>query len=181
MVLATMSPTKPKRNRQAKKRQTIRESLWPESEDTFWNRTKNKGFTTIPRVMPLIMRLIDELGDKKRPSAVYLELWARVFDEGLVSIQNEKEFAFAAGYNGTRAERSMRERLLILVEQGFIKAKRDGLVEYGHILIVNPLQVCVDLNAANKVSEQWWSAFVRRTTEVGAALPNPTSRPRKMK
>lgn len=120
--------------------------------------------------------MIDELSEKVSASSVYLELWARVFDEGIVSIPNEKEFALAAGYTGNRAVRTMNERLLSLIELGFIKAKPDFGVDYGQILLVNPLQVCVDLKASRPIDEAWWSAFVRRSTEVGAALPAPRHR-----
>jgi hypothetical protein len=171
MAIIVDANSKPKRNRQAIKRNDLRDRLWPGSETTFWNRTQNRGFTTIPRLLPLIMSLVRKLSGRLDPSMVYLELWARVFDEGLVSITNDKDFAYSAGYEGTRAERTLHERLLKLSDLGFIKVHGDGLREFAHILIVNPLDVCVRLHDEHKVDSAWWAAFVRRAGEVGAELP----------
>jgi hypothetical protein len=183
---AATEPKPRKRNRQALKRAVLRDRLWPGSADAFWDRTNNKGFTTIPRLLPLIMSLIRKLSGRLDPSMVYLELWARVFDEGIVSIMNEREFAFSAGYEGTRAERTMRERLLQLKELGFIRTHEDGNREFAHILLMNPLITCCQLRDAGRVEDAWWAAFNRRAGEVGADLPEPplpdyltTPRPRK--
>lgn len=172
--MATVVETDPKpkkKNRQAIKRTDLRDRLWPGSADQFWDRTNNKGFTTIPRLLPLVMSLIRKLSGRFDPSSVYLELWARVFDEGMVSIASEKEFAFAAGYEGMRAERTMRERLLKLKELGFIKTHEDGNSEFAHILIVNPIIACFVLHAKDQVPAAWWAAFLRRAGEIGAELP----------
>ncbi|HTU25058.1 MAG TPA: hypothetical protein VMF30_06660 [Pirellulales bacterium] len=170
-LAAALGPVSPRRNRQATKRHALREQLWPNSGDEFWNRTKNKGFTTIPRLLPLIMGLIRSLSGRLDPTLLYLELWARVFDEGLVSITNEKELAYSAGYDGTRAERTMRERLFKLKELGFIKTHEDGIREFAHIMLVNPITRCSELHAEGKAPDAWWAAFVRRAGEVGAELP----------
>jgi hypothetical protein len=172
MATAAENDLKPaKKNRQAIKRTDLRDRLWPGSETAFWNRTHNKGFTTIPRLLPLIMTLIRSLSGRLDPSMVYLELWARVFDEGLVTISNEKDLAYSAGYTGTRAERTLRERLLKLDELGFIKTHDDGIREFAHILIVNPITTCITLHDQDKVDKAWWAAFVRRAGEIGAELP----------
>lgn len=158
------------------RRQALRDQLWPDAGAAFWSRKLNKGFTTIPRLLPLVMVLIRRLSGKLDPSSVYLELWARVFDEGLVSITNERDLAFAAGYTGKRAERTMAERLRCLENLGFIRIKADGVRQFAHILILNPLQVCVDKHAERAGHDDvWWTAFVRRANEVGAELPGVSS------
>ncbi len=102
------------------KREGLRNQLWPGSADIVWSRHRDKGFTTIPRSLPLVMRIINELTPKGDASRVYLELWARSFDEGLVTVHDEHEMAFGAGYDGPRAVRTWREHIEALVSLGFI-------------------------------------------------------------
>jgi hypothetical protein len=161
-----------------RKRRNLRDQLWPGSARLIWDFTDREGvvgFATIPRLMPLVMHLIKILsgpgsGD---PSPVYLELWCRDFGQGIVTIADEAECAYASGYSSTRALRTWREHMLRLVELGFILHKREGLREYAHVLLLNPLSVCARLNAAGKVPEEWWTAFVRRANEIGATIPAP--------
>jgi hypothetical protein len=63
--------------------------------------------------------------------------------------------------------------MLRLVELGFILHKREGLREYAHVLLLNPLAVCAQLNAEGRGPEKWWTAFVRRANEIGATIPAP--------
>lgn len=115
-----------------------------------------------------------EQSSKGNPSLVYLELWARSFDEGMVEIVNEDDCAYAAGYRGTRAERTWREHILQLEEVGFIKTKPRGNREIVYVLLLHPLAVCARLYADNRfdVPEEWWTAFVHRVHEIGAKIPH---------
>jgi hypothetical protein len=115
--------------------------------------------------------LVNELTPKGDPSGVYVELWARAFDEGLVTINDESEHTYCAGYRGTRAVRTWRERILRLAELGFIEYKPNGNREVGHILLLNPLGVCSLLYKQGKVPEEWWSMFAKRVSEIGATIP----------
>ena len=90
-----------KKNAQAKKREKLREELWPGSRDDLWDRKSEKGFTTIPRLLPLVMHLIKIIATKGNPSPVYLELWARAFDEHIITINDEEGAAYACGYTGS--------------------------------------------------------------------------------
>jgi hypothetical protein len=159
----------------ALRRIQIRDSLWPDAADVTWHRKTNDGFATIPRVLPLVMHLITILSKKGEGNAsnVYLELWAQAPDEMIVTIRDESACAYAAGYSGTRAERTWRERLLTLSELGFIRIKPHGLRDIGHILLLNPLLVCAQLRRSRSkdVPEAWWTAFVQRASEVGAKIP----------
>jgi len=161
-------------NVQDQRREALREQLWPNSSSAIWSRHENYGFTTIPRLLPLVMSLITRLSKKGDPSMVYLGLWTRAFDQGIISNPDEVVMAYEAGYSGTRAVRSWRERIFALRELGFIKIRSQGNREIGHVLILNPLAVCAKLFKAkpNEVSEEWWTAFVARANEIGAALPD---------
>lgn len=105
------------------------------------------------------------------PSLVYLDLWSRCFDEGVVVIRDEAECAFAAGYTGTRATRSWNERVHVLQELGFIETKRAHNREFAQILILNPIQVAARLHEEGEVDEAWWNAFLSRAEEIGAVIP----------
>jgi hypothetical protein len=103
-----------------------------------------------------------------------LELWCKDWGQGIISIQDEQECAFAAGYSGNRAVRTWKERMYALVELGFILAKQEGNREYGQVLLLNPLAVAARLRGEGRVSDEWWTAFVRRANDIGAKIPaNP--------
>jgi hypothetical protein len=155
----------------AKKREKLREELWPGSGDELWDRKQEKGFTTIPRLLPLVMHLIDYLTPKGNPSRVYLELWARAFDEHIITVNDEEGLAYASGYTGTRAVRTWREHIFALCELGFIKAAPQGNREIAHVMLLNPIAICVGLHQNKKTPKEWWNAFVHRASEIGARIP----------
>jgi hypothetical protein len=148
----------------------LRNELWPDiTSDSLWNRKLNDGFTTMPRPMPHILQIMDDLADKGKPvSNVYLTLWCRVFDESLVVIQNEKEMAFEAGFTGQRAVTTWHSRMRNLVDMGFIEAKPGSLGEYNYVLILNPYLVIKKFKKANKISQQLYTALFARAQDVGA-------------
>jgi len=157
--------------RLARKREELRETLWPGASANVWSRHRDKGFTTIPRSLPLILRLISELTPKGDASSVYLDLWARSYDEGLLTVHDEQEMAFSAGYDGPRAARTWREHIDTLVDLGFIQTKELGNRDIGHILILDPHKVAAQLHATGGIPSEWWNAFVTRLNEVGATVP----------
>jgi hypothetical protein len=148
----------------------LREQLWPNiTSDSLWNRKQNVGFTTIPRPMPHILQIMDELAAKGKPvSNVYLSLWCRVFDESMIVIQNEKDMAFEAGFTGQRAVTTWHSRMRNLVDMGFIEAKPGSLGKYNYVLIFNPYFVIKKLRKAKKISEELYIALFARAQDVGA-------------
>lgn len=159
-----------------RKRQDLRDQLWPGSEEWVWGEEKEVGYVKAPRAMPLILGLIRHLsaGTKSGdPSAVYFDLWCRSMGQGLVTVSDEEDCAFSSGYTSTRAVRTWRGHMFQLVSLGFILAKADGNREFGQVLLLNPLAVCARLRAEGKVPEAWWTSFARRVSEVGAKIPPP--------
>ena len=171
LSLADVLKKEKKSRSPARRREKMRDSLWSDSAEMVWNRKTATGFTTIPRLLPLVTALITELAPKGDPSRVYVELWSRVFDEGLVTILDESENAYCAGYTGTRATRTWRERMLTLSELGFVRFKPVGNREIGQVLLLDPLGVCHRLHKEQRVPDEWWSMFVKRATEIGAEIP----------
>jgi hypothetical protein len=163
---------RPRRRTAAEARESLRDQLWPGSDSRIWDRHSNQGFTTVPRLLSLVLVLIKDLcGGAGDASRVYLDLWFRSYDEGFINVIDDEELAYSSGYKGTRAARSWRERILKLQELGFIEVKPRGNTEVGYVLILNPLHVCARLNAVGKTEPEWWTAFVGRANEVGAVIP----------
>lgn len=175
----TADPEMPRNKRHrktaAQRRIALRDELWPHSLEEVWERHTSDGWTTFPRLISLVTVLIRELSNSGDPSSAYIELWSRVYDEGLVQIKNELEHAYAAGYSGNRATRTWRERLDVLEDLGFIKIKPNGAQKYGYVLIVNPLLVASRLKKqlSTRVPDEWWLAFRSRGDEIGADIPSP--------
>ncbi len=172
-----IDPEVPKNKRDRRKaherREDLRNELWPGSADEVWSRHGTSGWTTIPRVLPLITVLLRHLtknngGDA---SSVYIELWARVYDEGYVQISNQLDHVYASGYTGARGLRTWQERMRLLEDHGFIKIQSNGAQEFGHILLVDPLLVASRHKRNNRTPEGWWAAFRSRADEIGADIP----------
>lgn len=162
-----------KRRRRPKlneRRIRTRDRHWPDAADRIWSRTENDGFSTIPRLLPLILVLVKSLSKSGDPTSPYMDLWARVFDEGLIEVKNPGEFAYSSGYQGKRAVRTWTERMRELKSLGFIDYKPRAGSEIGYVLLINPLKRAVELKAENKVPDEWWDAFIERAEEVGAEV-----------
>src|SRR5438552_7236469 len=88
------------------RREQIRKEFW--SEEDLWGVEKEQGWSRIPRTISLLLTLLDykELSGRENVSRVYLELYARHMDNGIVEITNEVEFTFACGYSPDRGLRS---------------------------------------------------------------------------
>jgi hypothetical protein len=154
-----------------KKQLALRQKLWPEAQSAeLWNRKRNDGFVTVPRTMPLVLRIIDELAKGLRPSPVYLELWSRVFDEGFVTLSKAEEMAFGSGYYGQRAVLTWRKRIETLRDLGFIQVASGPSGPLSYALIMNPHLVIKEHKKKKSVGfcEDSFHALLARGLEVGA-------------
>jgi len=151
----------------------MRSMLWPDlDESKLWLRQTNDGYTTLPRTMPLIMNLINDLSKsvnsgKSAPAGkAYLVLWCRVFDEAMVKIDNEAAAAVEAGYIGERNTTTWREHLRVLKDLGFIDYKPGTSGPCHYILIYNPYHV---IKAHRKdIQEATYITLYQRALEIGA-------------
>ena len=153
------------------KRLELRGKLWPDvKEDQVWSRKRSHGFTTIPRSLPLMMEIMDDLSPGKPLSRAYLTLWCRVWDEGFITINNSKELAFESGFSGQRAERTWVERMRTLRDLGFINPVAGGAGEFNFVLLPNPYQVIVKLKKkmGSTIHQQKYTALLNRAIEIGA-------------
>ena len=150
----------------------LRNKLWPDLKpEDLWNRNVYDGFTSIPRTMPLIMNIIDDLvPGSKRTSITYLTLWGQAYDEMYVSLQNPEELAFYSGYTGQRAVRSWKERMKELRKLGFIRTASGTAGEFSHCVILNPHFAIRRLHAAKTpgLTESAYNALVERAITINA-------------
>lgn len=122
----------------AKKNRDLQEQLWPGSGAWVWDRDRHRGFTTLPRTMPLVMRVVDGLAPKGQPvSATYLALWCAGWDSPFVALR-PRELAYAAGFGGQRAEHTWAGRMRLLKGLKFIDTKPGKAGEFTYALIFNP-------------------------------------------
>ena len=170
MVTLSKKSTKKRASKMSTRTLKLREQLWPELDKALlWNRTTAKGFTTVPRTMPHMFEIIDDLGGKGTPlSRVYFSLWCRVFDESLIEIKSYNELAYEAGFSGQRAVTLWKQRMARLVELGFILAEEGTGGKYDYILLLNPYSIIKQSYEAGKIQKYKYIALFNRVQEVGA-------------
>lgn len=154
-----------------KKIQGLVQKFWPDTiEGEVWNRKAHDGYFTVPRTMPLIMNIIDDLTKGAPASAVYLDLWARAYDEMYVSLSKPQEMAFHSGFTGQRAVRAWSERVKKLHELGFIGLAEGSAGPLSHALIYNPHTVIERLhrNKHPGLVSMKYMALIERGNEIGA-------------
>ena len=158
-----------------KKQEALREELWPDSTARVWRAYQEKGYCCLPRVLPLLLRLWNDkriIGGKAGDCGpVYVELLARGRGQGIVELGNEGEHAYLAGYSGTRAVRSWRERVEGLERAGFIEVKARPNQRVGVVLLVHPHLVAERLHRRELVDDEWWATYQRLLREHGASVP----------
>lgn len=160
----------------------LREALWPTvTEDMLWlvrdrnGTTEKKGFVEIPRTLPLFMEIIDAAskqvgpGGKSVPAGrAYLVLCSRVFDERLLKIDAEAEFAMEAGYRGERNISTWRQHLNVLRDLGFIDFKEGPAGPCQYVLLLNPYHAARTLQAKGWIQGVTYTALLQRALDIGA-------------
>lgn len=159
-----------RRNRDILKRQLqARSKLWPDlTESMLWNRG-NEGWVAVPRLMPLMMSIMDDLSGKGFPvGRTYLEMWVRLRDEQFLTLNRPEEMAFHAGFEGQRALRTWKDRVQRLANLGFIGLKPGPLGDLSYAVFYNPYHIVKRAYLAGKVQEKKWQALVIRANEIDA-------------
>lgn len=147
-----------------------RRKLWPDlSKQMLWSMD-NDGWVALPRLMPLMLGVMDDLSGKGFPvGRTYLELWSRIrIEESFLTLNRPEEMAFHAGFEGQRALRTWKDRMQRLSKLGFIGVKPGPLGDLSYALIYNPYHVIRRAYLAGNVQENKWQALVIRANEVGA-------------
>lgn len=157
------------RKKIAKRQLELRNRLWPSiGDDALWSRHSYNGFTTLPKAMPLMLSIMDDLAGGQPVSSTYLELWCRTFDESFVVLSKPREMAFHSGFTGQRAERQWKDRLKILRDLGFIMLEEGPSGPFSYALLLNPYKVIKHLydtgNAGVRADK--YNALMERAIEI---------------
>jgi hypothetical protein len=152
----------------SEKRKILRKQFWP--NDDAWTGEED-GWFKAPRTLPLLLVLLKAKalrgkGVKESPATTYLELLSHHYGGGLIELRSENEHAHAAGFTGTRAVRSWKERMATLEKIGFIKTRSLGAHRLKYVLLMHPVSVVQSLKAAGDLDDEWWDTYRARQMEV---------------
>ncbi len=131
-----------------------------------WNRKEQNGFTTLPRWLPLVCRIMDKLSSGKPLSSTYLSLWFRGNDDAFINIKDEASLAFESGFDIQRKIYTWKQRMKLLKEFNFIEVKQGDKSEYQYVLIREPYQAIMELG--EKIQQKSRLTLIERMKEVGA-------------
>lgn len=154
------------------KQAEIRKQVFGDLETSkIWHRKRAKGFTTIPRTMPLLGGIMDGLSGKGKPvSTTYLELWCRSNDDGFITLSKQSDIAFASGFSGLRGVSTWKERVRKLEKLKFLDTKPGVSGNLHYVQLWNPYLV-IKYHKESKtegLAEDRYFALVERMIEIGA-------------
>lgn len=146
-----------------------RRKLWPDLDEKMLWTMDSDGWVAVPRLMPLMMSIMDDLSGKGFPvGKTYLEMWCRLREELFLTLNRPEEMAFHAGFEGQRALRTWKDRVNRLGQLGFIGLKPGPLGDFSYAVFYNPYHVIKRAYMRGQVRENKWQALVIRANEVGA-------------
>jgi hypothetical protein len=140
---------------------------WPEF--WIWNRKRDPGWSSVPRILPIAMQAIDNHAAKGTPGGHTLFcLWARSPDHVLVTIENQAVFAAEAGFRGLRAVDTWRKRMKVLRDLGFIVPQKGQMGDFHHVMLINPIAGVERMYQEGKVHRDLYDRFITRLEDTGA-------------
>jgi hypothetical protein len=146
----------------------LRQKFWPEAtEEDLWNKS-SKGFIAIPRVLPLIHLIMDELSIGSPVSDTYFALWCRNWDQNVIEVESAKTIAVESGFLGQRCETTWVSRIKKLKDLGFIKTAPGTSHEHQYILMLNPFRVVTNLYEKKKVDKKIYNSLIERALKIGS-------------
>jgi len=159
-----------RRQRDIAKRQIeARSKLWPDLEAQMLWSMDNDGWVAVPRLMPLMMSIMDDLSGKGYPvGQTYLEMWCRLREEQFLTLNRPEEMAFHSGFEGQRALRTWKDRVQRLANLGFIGLKSGPLGDLSYAVFYNPYHIIKRAFLDGKVQERKWQALIVRANEISA-------------
>lgn len=153
----------------ARRQIEARARLWPELEESMLWSMKSDGWVAVPRLMPLMMNIMDDLSGKGFPvGRTYFELWCRLREEQFLTLNRPEEMAFHAGFEGQRALRTWKDRAQRLANLGFIGLKSGPLGDLSYAIFYNPYHIIKQAFIRGEFQERKWQALIIRANEIGA-------------
>jgi hypothetical protein len=131
-------------------------------------RERSDGWLSVPRAIPLLMQIMDNLSKGKPVSSTYLDLWCRTYDDSFVVANKSREMAFFSGFTGERAERTWASRMNILADLGFIEIAEGPNGPVSYVLLYNPYQVVKKHFEKGAINVASFNALKQRMIEIGA-------------
>lgn len=167
-------PRRPTSSREAsaiaRKQLAIRELHWPDASRHLWDRKAHKGFTTIPKTMPLILKIMDEMTKGAPVSSTYLTLWCNTWDNSFATLNRHGEMANASGFGGQRGDHTWRNRVKKLRDLRFIDIAAGKAGPMSNAIIWNPHLVIRwhrEKNTPGLIAASY-NALLELALEVGA-------------
>jgi hypothetical protein len=159
-----------KKNAVLERQLQVRLKLWPNvTDEMLWGGDDAQGFSMVPRPMPLMMSIMDDLSGKGFPvGQTYLELWCRLREERFLTLNRPEEMAFHAGFSGQRALRTWKDRVKRLADLGFIELQPGPLGDLSYAIFLNPYHILKRHFVNGKINAGRWQALVIRALEIGA-------------
>ena len=153
----------------ARQKLRMRDTLWPDLDETrLWSRERSDGWLSVPRPMPLLLKIMDSLSKGKPVSSTYLDLWCRTYDDSFIIANKDREMAYFSGFTGERAVRTWTMRMRSLKDLGFIDIKSGPNGPISYVLIFNPYLVVREHYEAGHVNETFFNSLAQRMIEIGA-------------
>lgn len=158
-------------NKMAEKRKELIGLNWGKDLEKLelWDRRVDNGFSTVPRTLPYICRVIEHFAEKGKPlSQTYMALWCRMTDEGLIEIREKEALAYEAGFSGPRAVTTWASRMKVLVQEGFIDCRSGTSGDFHYTLMLHPLKV-IRCKYEDQSLDDDYRRLVARMSDVGAS------------
>nr|WP_319385610.1 hypothetical protein [uncultured Roseibium sp.] len=157
------------------KQSAMQAKLFPEQDGKkYWDvkdKARTKGYTSMPRTIPLIGAMADLMAGKGKPvTSTYLELWCRCNERGFVNVSKHSDVSFASGFSGERGISTWKQRLRKLEALGFISIQSGTAGEIHYVQIWNPYLVIKFHEEAGTdgFSDKHYNAYLDRYYEIGA-------------
>lgn len=150
----------------------LRNGMFSDAAKRLWSHKPSGAFVTIPKTMPFIVRILDEITKGAPVGTVYSTLWTFTWtnDAFIKMGGREKQIAYACRFTGTRGIRTLNDRLVKLRELGMIETASGDAGEISFIFLPNP-HYCLYklwLEKTVKIQTESFNAFMNRATNQGA-------------
>jgi len=154
----------------SKKQLAVRDLHWPHADGWLWDRRAHKGFTTIPKTFPVILKIMDEMTKGAPVSSTFLTLWCHTWDNSFVALSKQAEMANAAGFGGQRGEHTWVTRVRKLCDLKFIDVKAGKSGPLSNAIIWNP-HLVIRWHYHIKtpgLTEQSYNSLLETALDIGA-------------
>lgn len=167
------------------RRERVRQQVFgSESANEVFSKNRN-GYTSMPRCIPLVSRLINALGDKKiKAGDIYIALWFLNWGESLIERVNFRAVLYQAGHvaRGKSVHRNWKDRTKLLERLGFIKIREHKLDPQGAILLIDPHLAVMRLRSIPEYGDlaafkEWFKEFESFCEDWGVSLSSYADKP----